>query len=70
MQVQICERFHVSPFQLRKERLSEFCLLVKRLKNHSEKAEKKPATITKKDGKEKRYLPVTDYKPIKKGGGG
>lgn len=66
LQVQICERFNISPFQVRRERFSEFCLLVARLKNYSQKAEKAPKTITKKDGKEKKYLPVMDYKPIRK----
>ena len=62
----ICERFHISPFELRRERFSEFCLLVLRLHNYTKKQEKNPKTIDAKDGKTKKYLPVTDYKPIKK----
>ena len=62
----ICERFHISPFELRRERFSEFCLLVLRLQKYTEKQDEKPTTTTKTDGKKKKYLPVTDYKPIKK----
>ena len=41
-----------------------------RMKNLAKKQEQNPTTTTKKDGKKKKkYLPVTDYKPIKKGGG-
>ncbi len=72
LQISICERFHISPIQLRKERFSEFCLLVKRLEKHDEKAEaeaqESPKNVQGKNGKPKIYLPVTDYKPIKKGG--
>ena len=59
----LCERFHISPFQLRKERLSEFCVLVRRLNNYDKKQKEKPKT---KDGKEQKFIPVMDYK---KGGG-
>lgn len=55
----LCERFHLSPFQLRKERLCEFCVLVKRLIKHDQKQKEKPKT---KDGKEQNFIPVMDYK--------
>ena len=36
---------------------------MKRLRKHDEKEQEKPKT---KDGKEKNYIPVTDYKPIER----
>ena len=54
----------MSPFEIRRERFSEFCLLVKRLYKHNEKEQQNPTP--KKNGKQKQYIPVTDYKPIKK----
>ena len=60
----LCERFHLSPFDIRKQRLSEFCVLVKRLNKYEKKQKEKPKT---KDGKEQTFIPVMDYK---KGGGG
>jgi hypothetical protein len=67
LEVQICERFHISPIQIRRESLSEFCLLVKRLKKQSEKGENKTDTTMKTtDGKpRKKMLPITDYKKPK-----
>ena len=62
-QMALCERFHLSPFQIRRERFSEFCLLVQRLRTHDKTETVKPKT---KDGKEKRYIPVTDYREPKK----
>ena len=59
----LCERFNISPFQLRKERLTEFCVFVKRLVQYDKKQKEKPKT---KDGKEQKFIPVMDYK----GGGG
>jgi hypothetical protein len=59
----LSERFHLSPFQIRRERFSEFCLLVKRLRTHDKTEIQKPKT---KNGKEKRVIPVTDYKDPKK----
>ena len=60
----LCEKFHLSPFDIRKQRLSEFCVLVKRLNKYEKKKQEKPKT---KDGKEQNFIPVMDYK---KGGGG
>lgn len=55
--------FHMSPFELRRERFSEFCLLVKRLKKYQ--ATDKARPISKDgNGKKKTYIPVTDYKPV------
>ena len=59
----LCERFHLSPFEIRKQRFSEFCVLVKRLLKYDMKQKEKPKT---KDGKEQNFIPVMDYK---KGGG-
>lgn len=53
----------MTPFQIRRERMSEFCLLIKRLERHDKGVKEKPKP---KDGKERQYIPVTDYKPIKK----
>lgn len=61
----LCERFHLSPFELRKERLTEFCLLIKRLDKHTKHQKAKPKT---KDGKEQNFIPVTDYEEGKGGG--
>lgn len=60
----ICQTFHMSPFQLRRERFSEFCLLVKRYIAFSKKEGEVQKTM---DGKEKKFIKVTDYKPIKRG---
>jgi hypothetical protein len=57
--------FSMSPFQLRRERFSEFCLLVSRINKLKGKDEQTQAEPQKK----KNFIPVTDYKPIKKGGG-
>jgi hypothetical protein len=36
------------------------------LKKHLQKEQQIPTTETKTGGKKKNFLPVTDYKPIKK----
>ena len=65
-QMTICTEFKISPFQIRRERFSEFCLLVRNLEKFNETKTGKPTTVTT-GGKTKKYLPVTDYKePIKK----
>lgn len=61
MQMTICTEFNVSPFQVRRERFSEVCLLVKNLEKFNE-SKKGTAKTTTADGKKKKYLPVTDYK--------
>lgn len=35
IQLVICERFHLSPFDLRRETFREFLLLVERVSNHN-----------------------------------
>lgn len=68
-QLTICAEFHISPFQLRRERFSEFCLLVKRLKKQSKRTESK-VNLKTTDGKpQRKMIPVTDYKEPKKRGG-
>lgn len=57
----------MTPFQIRRERFSEFCLMLRRLYLHDQKQEKTPKQNT--DGKEKNFVKVTDYKPISKGVG-
>jgi hypothetical protein len=67
--MQLCGKYHISPFEIRRERFSEFCLLVKRLKKQGENKENKLTTQTT-DGKKKRnFIPVTDYKEPKRQGG-
>lgn len=60
----ICQAFHISPFQIRRERFSEFCLLIKRLQTYE--PEKNAPKVEKKGGKAKTYIPVKDYKPPEK----
>ena len=51
----------MSPFQLRRERFSEFCLLVKRLKKSNEKKQ------NPKEKPKQKFIPVTDFKdPLKR----
>jgi hypothetical protein len=57
----------MSPFQIRREPFKEFCLLIKRLQNQNKEVKAMPKG---KNGKQKNYIPVLDYKePSKKGGG-
>ena len=57
-ELSICDRFQISPFQLRRERFSEFLLLSKRL----QKVSSKESSTDNKKGKNKNFIPVTDYK--------
>ncbi len=43
LQISVCDRFHLSPFQIRRERLGELCLLVSRL-NDQNRREKRGKT--------------------------
>ena len=64
LEMDICNRFHLSPFEIRRERLSEFCLLVKRMRNQLER-EKEGLMKQTKGKKQKKFIPVTDYKEPK-----
>jgi hypothetical protein len=41
LQISICETYHVSPFEVRRSRFHEFCLLIDRLADHNRREEKK-----------------------------
>lgn len=57
----------MSPFQIRRERFSEFCLLIKRLNERADRIENTPKT---KDGKQLNFIPVLDYdEEVAKNGG-
>lgn len=36
LQLSICERFHLNPFEIRKVKMHEFILLINRLSRHNE----------------------------------
>jgi hypothetical protein len=65
-QLRLCSEFHISPFQIRRERFSEFCLLIKRTNSRAERLKKQPQGNTNNGQKKKKFLPIKDYKPIKK----
>lgn len=54
----LCNAFHISPFQIRRERFSEFCLLLKRFKESAKYKSNTTTPIPK--GNKKNQIPVTD----------
>lgn len=57
IQIVICERFHMSPFDLRRERFKDFILLVERLSNHN---------LIEKRNYRKVKMPDGSYQYVKK----
>ena len=47
-EIEICKAFTMTPFELRRERFSEFLLLIKRMKNYKPKNEKEKNKVTVK----------------------
>jgi hypothetical protein len=47
-EIEICKAFNMNPFEVRKQRFSEFLLLIKRMKTYKPKDEKEKNKVTVK----------------------
>lgn len=44
-ELEICKAFNMTPFEVRRERFSEFILLIKRMKTYKPQKEKEKVTV-------------------------
>ena len=50
IQMTLCEKFHTTPFELRRERFKDVLLLIDRLSNHNRNEMKKYRKVRQPDG--------------------
>ena len=50
IQITLCEKFHLSPFELRRERFKDVLLLIDRLSNHNKIEMRKYRKVRQPDG--------------------